>query len=378
MGRRPNNRGFPAAPCVCVALFVLVLATGTEACSLFSFSAGDQVVFGQNLDWHTPLPGVVAVNMRGIEKTVLPWKGWWPAPRDGDPVTWTSRYGSVTFTCYGRDFIDGGMNEAGLMVDEASLAAVYPPDDGRPGVSCTQWMQYQLDNFATVDEVLAHLDDLRPDGEGWHYLIADAGGDCAVIEYPAGEALVYTGPDLEVCAATNTGHEQALSHMPMDLAFGGGIDIGAGSDSYGRFVRMAALMRGYDPARDGDAADYALLILDEVSVPDTRRSVVYDAGRRRVLWRTPENPRVRRLDLDSLDFSGDTPTMMCDVERGGPGEVSHLLAPFTLEANRAVVEAIRGSARTSPEIEELLGARGLTFEAALELIARHPYDGTKK
>jgi len=136
---------------------------------------------------------------------------------------------------------------------------------------------------------------------------------------------------------------------------------------------MAALMRDYDPARDGDAADYAFVILDDVSVPDTRRSVVYDAGRRRVLWRTRENPRVRLLDLDSLDFSGDTPALICDLEEGGPGEVSHMLAPFTLEANREVVEAIRGSARRSAEIEELLEARGLTFEAALELIARHPY-----
>lgn len=46
----------------------------------------------------------------------------------------------------------------------------------RPGISCTQWMQYQLDNHATVEDVIEHLDDLRPDGEGWHYLIADSTG----------------------------------------------------------------------------------------------------------------------------------------------------------------------------------------------------------
>jgi penicillin V acylase-like amidase (Ntn superfamily) len=354
-------------------VFIMLISTGSTACSLFSLFADGEAVFGQNLDWHEPIPGVVAVNKRGIAKMVLPWKGWWPAPREGGTVSWVSRYGSVTFTCYGRDFIDGGMNEAGLMVDEASLTAVYPPDDGRPGVSCTQWMQYQLDNFATVDEVLAHLDDLRPDGEGWHYLIADSSGHCAVIEYLTGEALVHAGPDVGVCAATNTTHKQALSHMPLDRAFGGDLDIGAGGDSYGRFVRMAALMRDYEPARHGDAAAYAFHILDLVSCTDTRRRVVYDAGRRRVLWITRENPQVRWLDLDNLHFSGDTPTLMCNVEMGGPGEVSHLLEEYTLEVNREVVRAVRGSVMENTDLTESLGTRGLTVEEALELIARHPY-----
>ena len=90
---------------VCLELFIPLTS---EACSLFALFADREAVFGQNLDWHEPIPGVVAVNKRGIEKTVLPWKGWWPAPRDGEPVSWVSRYGSVAFTCYGRDFIDGG------------------------------------------------------------------------------------------------------------------------------------------------------------------------------------------------------------------------------------------------------------------------------
>jgi penicillin V acylase-like amidase (Ntn superfamily) len=159
-------------PALCIIFLTPALSL---ACSIFSFSTDSGVVYGQNLDWHTPFPGQVIVNKRGIEKGLLPWKGSWPAPADSGTVTWVSRYGSVSFTCYGRDFIEGGMNEAGLMIDQASLSAVYPPDDGRPGISCPQWMQYQLDNFGTVDEVLEHLDELKPDGEGWHYLIADKG-----------------------------------------------------------------------------------------------------------------------------------------------------------------------------------------------------------
>ena len=314
----------------------------SAACSLFALSSGDDVVFGQNLDWDSPFPGNVVVNKRGAAKSILPWKGSWPAPYEGAAVTWVSRYGSVTFTCYGRDFIEGGMNEAGLVIDQASLTAVYPPDDGRPGVSCAQWMQYQLDNFTTVEEVIENIDVLRPDGEGWHYLVADVTGACAVIEYPDGAPVVYTGEDIKVCAATNTTHQQALSHIPMDKAFGGQIDIASGGDSYGRFVRMAALMRDYDPAVDGPAADYAFHILDEVSSDATLRSVVYDAGRRHVLYKTPGNSRIRWLDFASLDFSPSTPAKVLDVESGAGGDVSGLLEDYTVKGNRAIAIATMG------------------------------------
>lgn len=343
-----------------------------EGCSIFTLSHGSETVYGQNLDWHRPLPGLVVVNRRGVEKTVLHWKGHWPAAGERECVSWISRYGSVTFTCYGRDFIEGGMNEVGLMVDEASLFGVYPQDDGRPGVSCAQWMQYQLDNFAGVGEVLEHLNDLRPDGEGWHYLIADSSGACAVIEYLSGEALFYTGDSVDVCALTNTTYAQALSHVPMDRAFGGELDIASGSDSYGRFVRLAALLRNYDPAHDGSAADYAFHMLKEVSVEDTRRSVVYDAGKKRVLWKTEKNPQVRWLDLGELDFSQDSSTKIVDVDADGVGNVKTQLQDYTLEANRAVVKAILGSGSLSTATGQELKSRGFTLEEVVELITRHP------
>ncbi|MFH1680221.1 MAG: carcinine hydrolase/isopenicillin-N N-acyltransferase family protein [Candidatus Eisenbacteria bacterium] len=356
---------------ILASVAVLSASGSSEACSVFALSAENEVVYGQNLDWRTPVPGQVVVNKRGVEKTVLPWKGDWPAPSASETARWISRYGSVTFTCYGRDFIEGGMNEAGLIVDETSLTAVYPPDDGRPGVSCPQWMQYQLDCFATVGEVVAHLDDLRPDGEGWHYLIADASGECAVIEYLDGEPTVFSGEAAEVCALTNTTYRQALGHIPLDAAFGGEIDIAAGSDSYGRFVRIAALLRDYDPERDGRAIDHAFRILDDVSSTQTRRSVVYDATRGRVLWTTRGNAGVRRLELGSLDFSLGTPVQVLDVEAGGTGDVSALLTDYTLSGNRAVVTAVLDSGERSPEGIEELAKRGLTFDEALDLIARH-------
>lgn len=363
---------------ICLSVAVIgIAAPPASACSVFAHTVGDHTVVGQNLDWRDPVPGCVVVNQRGIVKTVLPWKGDWPVPDAGEPIGWISRYGSVTFTCYGRDFIEGGMNEAGLMVDEANFVADYPPDDGRPGISCAQWMQYQLDCYATVDEVLDHLDELRPDGEGWHYLVADAAGRCAVIEYHRGEAVYFTGDAVEPCAITNTGYRQAQSHIALDTAFGGEIDIGSGSDSYGRYVRMAALMRDYAPEEHGGLVDHAFAILDDVGGVETRRSVVYDAAGARVWWKTPDNPAVRWLDLAALDFSPQVPTRMLDLDAGTAGDVSSLLVEYTLEANRTVVERVRDAGERSAATIELLRQRGLSYDEALDRIARHPTDGAR-
>ena len=350
----------------------LLIQPPIEACTIFVLSHGSETVYGQNLDWLTPLPGLVVVNKRGIEKTVLHWKGHWPAAGERERVSWISRFGSVTFTYYGRDFIEGGMNEAGLVVDEASLFAVYPEDDGRPGVFCAQWIQYQLDNYATVEEVLNNLDDLRPDGEGWHYLIADSSGACAVIEYLEGEALVYTGDSLEVCALTNTTYAQALSHIPMDKAFGGELDIASGTDSYGRFVRVAKLLRDYDPEYDSNAIEYAFHMLKEVSVEDTRRSVVYDAGQKKVLWKSEKNSETRWLDLGVLEFSQDTPVRIIDIDSGDAGDVKAKLQEYSIEASRAVVKAILGSGSFSTSTDQELKSRGFTLEEVIELIASLP------
>jgi choloylglycine hydrolase len=358
---------------IAVGIFLIFPAPVT-ACSLFFIARDDEVVYGQNLDWHTPFPGHVIVNPRGLVKNVVPWKGSWPNPRGAGTKSWVSRYGSVTLTCYGRGFIEGGMNEAGLIVDEASLWAVYPSEDDRPGISCPQWMQYQLDNYATVEEVIAHLDDLRPDGEGWHYLITDPSGACAVIEYPDGKPAVYRGETAPVCALTNTTYEQALSHVPMDKAFGGEVDIASGSDSYGRFVLIARFLRDYDPQRDGTGDAYAFRVLDAVSYDQTLRSVVYDAGRRRMLWRTPGNPQIRWLDLTAFDFDSGLAAQSVDIEAGS-GNVDTLLSDFSREANETLVEAVLGPSFQDSAVIEELKRRGLSVERTRHLIADPPIRG---
>ena len=64
----------------------------------------------------------------------------------------------------------------------------------------TAWVQYMLDNFATVDEAVAFIDedtfqvvsDMMPDGSRLatlHLSASDATGDCAIFEYEPTSAL---------------------------------------------------------------------------------------------------------------------------------------------------------------------------------------------
>lgn len=82
-----------------------------------------------------------------------------------------------------------GMNERGLCTSIMALPKQpAQQDNGRPHVGTTILMRLWLDRCATVDEALALLDsvDVRHDvkaGSGYHYMVADATGDCAVVEF---------------------------------------------------------------------------------------------------------------------------------------------------------------------------------------------------
>jgi len=355
-----------------VLLTLPLTPAAAKACTIFSISSKGNVVVGRNLDWRKPLPGRVVVNRREVRKAVLSWKGSWPDSAGEDTVFWISRYGSVSFTCYGRDFIESGMNEKGLVVTEASFQAEYPPQDSRPGISCAQWLQYQLDNYATVSEVLSHLEELRPDGEGWHYLIADRTGDCAVIEYIDGRAAVFTGEEAPVKVITNTAYRQGLSHLPMDIRFGGHVDIGAEKDSYGRFVRAAAFIDRFDPERHGPLSGYALKALADLSDSTTRRSVVYDTDSLKVLWTTADNRRLRRIEMKRPGLFEMKSARVLDIDAGDEGEIYSLLKEYRTEYNLAVTASVLSNVSTGDGTEALLAKRGLTLKEAIAKIAGHP------
>ena len=113
-------RAKPAAAAISV---LLVLTTPSYPCTTLGFVAGSEVLVGKNYDWDIG-DGMVVVNKRGVVKQALV---------GTNPARWTSRFGSVTFDQYGREFPSGGMNEAGLVVELMWLEATrYPTDPTVP------------------------------------------------------------------------------------------------------------------------------------------------------------------------------------------------------------------------------------------------------
>ena len=82
-----------------------------------------------------------------------------------------------------------GINEKGLCTSIMALPKqASRQDTDKHDVGTTIIMRLWLDRCATVDEALALLEtvDVRHDaavGSGYHYMVADARGDCAVVEF---------------------------------------------------------------------------------------------------------------------------------------------------------------------------------------------------
>src|SRR6266487_5514864 len=125
--------------------FLICIFTGTSfACTTFCINKNGQIVFGRNYDWVTGA-GIVYTNHRGLYKTSF-------KTDDGETISWVSKYGSITFNQYGKEFPTGGMNENGLVVELMWLDETrYPNRDSRPSVNVLQWIQYQLDHSATTE-----------------------------------------------------------------------------------------------------------------------------------------------------------------------------------------------------------------------------------
>ena len=121
---------------ICCA--VLVLAQALPACTTFCLKDDEGLVFGRNYDWHLD-HGLVIVNKRNVTKRAL-----LIDPED-TPARWISKYGSVTFNQYGREFPIGGMvegerpadaarkelrEEAGLLAEDLQALGSFAPYKG--------------------------------------------------------------------------------------------------------------------------------------------------------------------------------------------------------------------------------------------------------
>jgi penicillin V acylase-like amidase (Ntn superfamily) len=215
-----------------------------------------------------------------------------------------------------------------------ALGDTIPPvPDERPALASPLWMQYMFDTCATVEEVLGTKKDIRISDAEDHYLVADAKGDCAVIEFLEGRLVVHRGEGLPVRALTNRTYSSCLEHYqsqasPPDNAY----------HSFNRFARLAEKMKHYHEGRPAGAVDYAFGMLKNVAADDTRWSLVFDTENKMFYLKSFKNPRLRFIDLKHIDFSCDKPALMLDAHAGLSGDITHALQDLSQEAILAQFE----------------------------------------
>jgi len=221
---------------ILLGLFISAQQVGS-ACTTFCLKNSRDLIFGKNYDF--PIGhGIVFVNKRGVSKAGFAW-------HKGQPLAWVSKYGSITFNQFGRDNPMGGVNERGLVVELMELRETrYPDPDERPALDNLEWIQYQLDKYSSVEEVLTHVDQIRMlPGIGLHFLLADRSGATAGIEFLNGKAVYHNKEGMPLSVMTNSVYEESVRHVQQYEGFGGTKPLPLGSSSFDRFVRAAAITK---------------------------------------------------------------------------------------------------------------------------------------
>jgi choloylglycine hydrolase len=302
-------------------------------CTSFCLGVNGYAVFGANYDYGKDLhQGLVFVNKRNVAKS------FW----ESDPVSaharWTSRYGSVSFNLVMNQLSWAGMNEAGLVISTLELAGSRPPaPDSRPWIYSNYWLQYILDNCATIEEVIASDAAIRIKEYADHYLVCDKRGHCATIEFIGGKTVWHAGADLPVKALANSTYDASVaawnevnirrSHgqpaLPTDL-------------SLRRFVLAADRLTAFRAGDTESAVQYAFDTLDEVSGQSVKGSptlwsIVFDTHDLRIHFRTIVHHEVRSIDFQKLDFSCRTPVKMMDINERLQGDITSRLKDYSFQ-----------------------------------------------
>jgi choloylglycine hydrolase len=313
------------------ALLVLTLSFNASfACTTFCLKSKTQVLFGRNYDYDIG-DGLIFINKRGVVKTST--AGDFP-----EPAKWISHYGSVTFNQYGRENPTGGMNEAGLVVEELGLNETeYPHDKDLPSIDTQEWIQYELDTSATVEEAIANARKVRIDSDvKVHFLISDKSGHAAAIEFLHGALVARAGKELAVQALTNDTYAKSIAYL------GTPAEKATGSGSLERFYRAARRTQTFEQEKrdEPQAVQYAFDILGNVAqeLGGTQWSIVYDQLQRKIYFRTKQNRQIRMIDTTRFEFSCGSEVKMLDANSKDSGDVTDKFVSYTRKANRNLIE----------------------------------------
>ena len=305
-----------------------LLASSAQTCTIFSLYPNNQHWIGRTFDWSYG-HGLIFTNKRNVTKTSVKL-----LPTDVTS-TWTSKYGSVTFNQFGREFPTGGMNESGLVIEALELkSSIYPAADSRPSFNELQFIQYVLDNFSTTEGVLESLQGLRlaPVGSKLHYFVCDV-KKCMTIEYVNGELVTHVNESLPISSLANHTYEESLDYAKDFITFGGQTPVVLGSkESLDRFVRSSYNAKFIN--QSSDPIQELFHYLSDVGSPSNRWQIIYNQDEKVITFRTTAQlDKQRKIELTGFEFNCLAPVKYFDLDSDKEGAITFVFKPFDPEAN---------------------------------------------
>jgi choloylglycine hydrolase len=297
----------------------------------------------KSYDWHES-DAVVLFNKKNINKTSLVLR------KEDKEVVWTSRFSSLTVNQYGQEFPLGGINEKGLVVEIMVLeGSEYPTGANLGTVNELQWIQFQLDQFETVDQVIAAQTDLRISKvhSDVHYLACDTKGNCATFEWHVRNYPSEPAARVSVRALTNSTYNDGMRYLQKYVGFGGSKPVPQqASSSLDRFVVAATLAL---PTSLFGLFD-AFAGLDRVKTSQTQFQLVHDQSNLQLNFRSTKASAIKSLSLRSLInpklnhlSSCGSPAQALDIHSAPNGDLTAQMKEFGEPENKKLVEKTLGT-----------------------------------
>ena len=315
------NRIIVAVSCSLLLAGTVLFSLPASACSrvLYKSKDGKYVLVARNMDWAEDMGSNLWVFPRGVKRDGMATK---------NSVTWTAKYGSIIVSGYDVGSTDG-MNETGFVGNMLWLAeSEYGKrDDKRPGLAVSQWLQFCLDNFETVDEAVKYFNandvQILPASVGdsfkkpitVHLSLADKSGDTAVMECVGSKMKMFHGPEARVMTNSPTFDKQ-VAGLKKYKGFGGEEELPGSVKAADRFVRAAYYLgRLPEPKNQRQAIAGVLGVMRNVAQPFGPASVdepntsatiwrtVADVSNRVYFFESSTSPNIIWVKLDKVDFT---------------------------------------------------------------------------
>jgi penicillin V acylase-like amidase (Ntn superfamily) len=303
----------------------------THACTRVVYKGPNEtVITARSMDWKDEIPANLWVLPRGMVRN---------GEVGATSVKWTSKYGSVITSSWDIASSDG-MNEKGLAGNVLWLTeSVYPSfekDKDTPGLAISLWLQYTLDNFASVKEA---VDAFRkeefvvvsaniPGTDRFttlHLSLSDKTGDNAVFEYIGGKLVIHHGKDYTTMTNSPIFEEQ-LAINTYWRGIPGTIMLPGTNRAADRFVRASYYIDAIPKTDDiriaiasvfsvirNCSVPFGISSPSEPNISSTRWRTVADHKNLVYYFENVLTPNTVWVDFKNLNFSEKADVMKLDL-----------------------------------------------------------------